>query len=178
MSDLFDRVTSDQDIFKKILSKIPGFSGYMERQNRRAADKLLRDGVANRFEQNWGRISELQREIISQGAIEYIDDMESAAIKLRQFTDRVRTASYGYSGFFDAVKVNEDELGQVYQYDVAMLDLSDQVAKAIDNVEASIGTDGLSAAIRSLTALARQCVEVFDKRSEVMIGGINSTPAQ
>ena len=42
MSDLFEKVTNAQDIFKKLASKIPGFSGYIERQNRRAADKLLR----------------------------------------------------------------------------------------------------------------------------------------
>ena len=152
MSDLFDRVTADQDIFKKIMSKVPGFSGYIERQNRRASDKLLRETVANRFEQLWQRISGLQRDLISQGGIEYIQNLESAAIKLRQFIDRVRTAAYGYSGFFDAVKVNQDELAQIYQYDYTLLQMGDTVSKAIDNVEAAIGSDGLPAAIRSLTS--------------------------
>ena len=35
MSDLFDKVTSDQDPFTKILGKIPGFKGYIERTSRR-----------------------------------------------------------------------------------------------------------------------------------------------
>jgi hypothetical protein len=43
MSDLFEKVTGAQDIFKKLASKIPGFGGYVERQNRRAADKILRE---------------------------------------------------------------------------------------------------------------------------------------
>jgi hypothetical protein len=170
MSDLFDKVTADQDIFKKIFSKVPGFSGYIERQNRRASDKLLRESVANHFEQLWQRISAIQRDLISQGGIEFIDDLEASAIKLRQFIDRVRTASYGYSGFFDAIKINEDELAQVYQYDYTLLQLEDVVSKAIDNVETSVGSDGLPAAIRNLTNTARQCVEAFDKRTEVMIG--------
>lgn len=170
MSDLFDRVTADQDIFKKIFSKVPGFSGYIERQNRRASDKLLRELIANHFEQLWQRISSIQRDVISQGGIEFVDDLEASAIKLRQFIDRVRTASYGYSGFFDAIKINEEELAQVYQYDYTLLQLEDVVSKAIDNVETSIGSDGLPAAIRNLTNTARQCVEAFDKRTEVMIG--------
>jgi hypothetical protein len=170
MSDLFDRVTADQDIFKKIFSKIPGFSGYIERQNRRASDKLLRESIANHFELLWQRISTIQKDLISAGSIEYVDDMESSAIKLRQFIDRVRTASYGYSGFFDAVKINEEELAQVYQYDYTLLQLEDVVGKAIDNVETSVGSDGLPAAIRNLTNTARQCVEAFDKRTEVMMG--------
>jgi len=177
MSDLFDKVTAEQDIFKKILGKIPGFSGYFERQNRRSADKLLRETVANRFEQLWQNVSSLQRDLISQGGIEYVDDLEQAAIKLRQYIDRVRTASYGYAGFFDAVKVNEKELAQIYQYDYKLLQLGDTVSRAIDNIEASIGTDGLPAAIRSLIRAARQCVDAFDKRSEVILGGEAEPPA-
>jgi hypothetical protein len=173
MSDLFDKVTGDQDIFKKILGKVPGFSGYIERQNRRASDKLLRETVANRFEEQWQRISGLQRDLISQGGIAYVDDMEGAALKLRQFIDRVRTASYGYSGLFDAVKINETELAQVYQYDLALLQSVDELGRAVDNVETSIGSDGLQAAIRHLTGLAQQAVAAFNKRSEVMVGGTN-----
>lgn len=168
MSDFFDEVTGDQDIFKKIASKIPGFSGYIERQNRRAADKLLRETIASRFEGLYRRISSLQEDFISQGEIMYVDDLEKAAIKLRTFIDRVKTASYGYSGFFDAVKINEEELAKVYQYDSAMLELEDVVARAIDNVEASMGSDGLPAAIRNLVSKATECVEVFNKREEVI----------
>ena len=171
MSDLFDQVTGDQDIFKKIASKIPGFSGYIERQNRRAADKILRETIADHFEELYQRISALQTDFISQGEILYVDDLEKSAIKVRTFIDKVRRATYGYSGFFDAAKVNEDELARVYEYDSAMLDLEDEVGRAIDNVEASMGTDGLPAAIRNLTSNAQDCLDTFNKRDEVMTQG-------
>ncbi len=99
MSEIFDQVTGDQDPLTKLLGKIPGFKGYVERQSRRASDKLLRTMIADHFEALWQRISGLQKELINEGEIAYIDDLESAAIKLRQFIDRVRTASYGYSAF-------------------------------------------------------------------------------
>ncbi|HEY9090035.1 MAG TPA: hypothetical protein VIO36_17820 [Anaerolineaceae bacterium] len=178
MSDLFDRVTDDRDVFKNLLAKLPGFKGYFERQDRRSSDKILREAVANRFEELWQRISSAQRDLISGGQIEFVDDLEGAAIKIRQFIDRVRTAAYGYAGFFDPVKVREDELSQVYQFDLALLQLGEEVGRAVDNVEASIGTDGLPAAIRNLRALSGQAVETFNRRSEVLIGGINETPAQ
>lgn len=177
MGDLFERVKGEQDIITKLLSKIPGFSGYIERQTRRASDKMLRETIATRFEALWQRISSLQKDLINQGGILYVDDLESAALKLRQFIDRVRTASYGYAGFFDAVKINEEELAQVYQYDLVLLEAESEVSRAIDNVEASLGTDGLPAAIRNLTSLAQQCVDAFNKRTEVMIGGGTSSAA-
>jgi len=170
MSDLLDRVKSERDFFSKILSKIPGFSGYIDRNNRRASDKLLREVVADRFEEQWQRISGLQRELISSGGLSYIDDLESAAIKLRQFIDRVRTASYGYAPFFAAIKINSTELEQIYQYDLTLLEMVDETKNAVDHVEASIGTDGLMAAIRNLTTVSSKCVETFNRRGEVIQG--------
>ncbi|MCB2202520.1 hypothetical protein KQH56_00790 [bacterium] len=170
MSDIYERVEGQQDFFKKLLAKIPGFKGYVERGDRRMSDKLLREKVADSFESLYARVSSLQRDLIGQGQIEYVDDLEAAAIKLRQFIDRVRTASYGYSGIFDAIKIRQDELATVYEYDYALLALGDEVSAAVDNVEKSIGTEGLEAAIRHLTSVSQQCVEAFNKRSEVLKG--------
>lgn len=170
MSDILEKVTASKDWLSKIIAKIPGFKGYMERADRRMSDKLLRENIANSFEGLYQRISSLQKDLISQGGLAYIDDMESAAIKLRQFIDRVRTASYGYAGIFDAIKIKETELGQVYEYDAVLLGMSEEVSRAIDNVETSMGTDGLPAAIKHLTTTSQSCVDAFNKRSEVMKG--------
>jgi len=173
MSDLQDpiyqKVNEQMDPFKKILNKIPGFKGYMERQNRRDADKLLRETIAQRFEECWQRISSVQRDLISQGEIGYVDDLEAAAIKLRTFADRIRRATRGYSSLFEAVKINEEELAKIYAYDATMLDMVDDVNRAIDNVEISIGSDGLPAAIRNLTSVSRMAIQAFDRREEVIL---------
>lgn len=171
MGDLFEKVTGDQDVFKKLASYIPGFKGYIERQNRRAADKLLRESVADRFEDLWKRTSALQSDLISQGGIEHIDDMEKAAIQLRTFTDKIRTASYGYSGFFDAVKINEEELTKLYTFDAAFFEKADQINLALDNLENSLGdAAGLPAAIRNVTTLAREATKTYNHRYEIITG--------
>ena len=171
MSDqIYSEVQKDMDPFKKIMSYIPGFKGYMERQNRRDADKLLRETLADRFEEQWGRVSALQRDFIEAGDIMYVDNLESAAIKLRTFADRVRRATRGYSSLFEAVKIGADELAQLYQYDSDMLELVDEVKRAIDNVEASVGSDGLPAAIRNLTGVTQRCIDTYNRREEVFYG--------
>lgn len=173
MSDLkdqiFGKVSGDLDPFKKILSRVPGFDGYIERQTRRDSDKLLRNTIYKRCRELEGRVSELQRDFISKGELGQVGALEAAAIKLRTFADRVHTASRGYSGLFDAVKINETELAKLYQYDATLLDLTDEVGRAIDNVQASEGTDGLPAAIRNLENVTRQCIETFDRREEVFM---------
>lgn len=174
MSDFFGRVTGDQDPIKKLLSYIPGFSGYIERTNRRAADKLVRDTVAQRFEELYKRISRLQADIISAGGIELIDDLEKATLQIRIFADKVRNATYGYSGFFDAVKINEEELAKLYAFDSAFFDIADQINSALDTLESNIGQDeGLPATIRNVVTLAREATATFERRYEVINGASN-----
>jgi hypothetical protein len=171
MDDFFQKVTSQQDPFKRLVSFIPGFGGYIERQNRRDADKLLRDTVARRFEEQYQRASQLQTELVSAGKIEFVDDMEKAVIKLRTFIDKISTAPRGYSGLFDSVKINEKELESIYQFDAAFFDVAEQVGRGLDNVEASLGDEAaLPAAIRNITSLARMAVETYNRRSEAVTG--------
>ncbi|MCJ7537031.1 MAG: hypothetical protein WA997_07235 [Anaerolineales bacterium] len=167
---IYGKVTEDMDPIKKILNKVPGFGGYIERQKRRDSDKLLREYLFDQFRELESRVSRLQRDFISQGEIKYVDDLEATAIKLRTFADRIKTASRGYSGLFDAVNVNEDELTLIYEYDSSMLDLVDEIDRAIDNVESSVGTEGLPAAIRHLETKAEECIQAFDDRENVILG--------
>ncbi len=170
MTDIYNIVSEDQDPIKKLIAKIPGFKGYVERGDRRMSDKILREVVAKQYETQYQRISSLQRDLISSGGLAYIDDLENAAIKIRQFIDRIKTASYGYAGIFDAIKIREEELAAIYQYDLTLYEHAQVVSSAIDNIEASIGTDGLPASIRHLIAVSQEVIDAFNKRSDALKG--------
>lgn len=167
--DPLGKVTEGAGLIGKIRNFLAGFVGYVERNQRREADKLLRQTLAERYEEQWGRVSDLQRQMISQGQIQYVDDLERAAIKLRQVIDRVERASYGYSALFDHVTINEDELAKIYAYDAALLENVENLARAIDNVETSVGSDGLPAALSHLEKLSQDVVDVYNRRDEVIL---------
>ena len=143
--------------------------GYIEREPRRSADKILRDYMADQYTQIRIRIGSLQQDLTNNGDLEYVDDLETASIKLMTFINKVGGASYGNSGFFDAIKVNEEELAKIYEYDLSLLDRADEIARAVDNVETSIGEEGLPAAIRHLVTLTRELVSAFEGRTQVII---------
>ncbi len=170
MSDMFDKVTSGQDAFTKLIGKIPGFKGYIERSSRRSADKLLREQIANHFSIIRKRVGEIQQDFASSGELAYLDDLETAATKLQTFIDKVSNAAYGYSGFFDAIKINEEELAKIYEFDAALLETAEEVERAVENVESSVGSDGLPASVRHLVGLTRDLVTTFDRRDEVVTG--------
>jgi len=178
MNDPLDKITAGDNLIGKIRNFLAGFVGYVDRDNRREADKLLRLTVAQRFEEQWERIAELQRRLIKEKQLEQVDDLEEAAIKLRAFVNRIRNASYGYSGLFDAVQINSKELEQIYEYDVALLEGVDQISSAIDNLGASLGTDGFPAAIRHMVTLSEEITIAFDRREEVILANVDATGSE
>lgn len=170
MSDLFDTVKGGQDFIQKIMSYVPGFKGYIERTQRRAADKILRDQVALKYKELATRISGMKKDLVDAGEFNLLEDMDSIHLKLVTFSDRIRNASYGYSGFFDSVKINEKELEKLYQFDLAFFEIADQISSGLDNVAAGIGGEGLKSALRSVDGLALLVGETFDKRYQILTG--------
>jgi hypothetical protein len=169
MSDPLGKITEGKDLIGKIRNFLAGFVGYVDRENRRDADKLLREMIAQQYEEQWSKISELQRQMVAEKSLELVDDLEAAAIKLRAFVDRVKGASYGYAGFFDSVRIHSHELEKIYSYDLALLEGVQSVSSAVDNVAASIGTDGLPAAIRHLVTISQEAIDTYNKRDEVIL---------
>jgi hypothetical protein len=171
MDDFLSRVMAEQDVFKKLAAYVPGFSGYVERQNRRAADKLLREAVARRFEDLWKRLSSLQVELVQGGQIELLDEIERAALQLRTFTDRIKTAAYGYSGVFDAVKIDASDLDRLYRFDLAFFELANEIEQTIQNLSSALLEPAtISQQIRRLIELSAQANQIFDHRQEVLSG--------
>ncbi|MFQ5943467.1 MAG: hypothetical protein ACE5JF_07935 [Anaerolineales bacterium] len=170
MTDPMDKVTEGKDLLGKLQNAVSGFVGYYDRERRRDADKLLRDTVADRYEEQWDRVSAIQAKMVSARMLEYVDDVEAAAIKLRTFVDKVRGAPRGYAGFFDAVRINQDELDSLYQYDLELLGFADRVLEAVAGLEAAVGNgEDLPEAIESLVSVAGKATRAYDRRTEVVL---------
>lgn len=168
MADPYEKITQARGILANLASHVPGFSGYLERSTRREADRLLRETVAQRYQSQGDRISEIQRRLVGSGEIERLDDLESAAVKLRAFIDQVRTAPVGYAGFFDAVKVDEAALARLYAFDQSLLEGEGELSGAIDDVAEAVGTEDLAPSIIQMTRLVQVLNETFDKRRQVL----------
>jgi len=130
MTDYQSQIEDQRGKIKELLLKVPGFKGYIEIEDRRTADKLLRDAVADSYQEQLDRLTAVQTEFVDRGDLSYVDDLEAVVVKLRTFIDRISHATYGYSSFFSAIKIDAEKLDKIYDYDQALLN----------------GIDGLSAA--------------------------------
>jgi hypothetical protein len=95
-------------------------------------------------------------------------------MKLQTFIDRLKTATYGYAGFFDAVRVKEDELDQLYNFDMALDEEVDEITAAVDALAAATASEeGIGEAVARLNSAATAANETFLRRRDVITGTAN-----
>ena len=168
--DLREKVTEALGGLEQLVAKIPGYKGYKEKEMRREADKLLREHLARQFEEQRRAITNLQKQLIKTGQAGLLDDLEEGVMKLQLLIDRLKTASYGYAGFFDALKVKEPQLDALYEFDNALMDEVPRVAAGIHDVSQAIAAkEGVAETIASLVSTIQGINDTFSKRQDVIL---------
>ena len=122
MDPILDKARAGQNLLERIMNKVPGFKGYRERDLRRDADRLQREHLASELEHCKKALNDLAMKASREGALDAINDIETARKRLDKVIARIRYAERGYSGFFDTVKVDEAVLARVYDFDLALIE--------------------------------------------------------
>jgi len=170
MSDPFvDLAKNNMGWFEKLLKGLPGISGYVDKELRRDADKQVRELLAGALEQSKASIFELQRRLLKGGGLQYMDDVDEALVKLQTLIDRVKTASYGYAGLFDAVRIQEGQIDALVRFDQAVAAQVGGLNEAINALAMAIGGDNLGAAIAQLTQTVTNLHMLYDRRREAVM---------
>jgi hypothetical protein len=173
VEDLYGMIVEEGSTLGNLLAKIPGLKGYMERSRRREADQLLRETISARLDQARLQLSGVHQELgrnISQG-IMFAEDLGRADNLLMGLSGKIKDAPQGYAGFFDAVKVEAEDLARIYAFDEQMLNTTDQIAADTAALEKATYDGGdVGSALRELTNDLRLGNELFSSRQEVLSG--------
>ena len=137
MDPILDKARAGQNALERLMSSIPGFKGYREKDLRRDADRLQREHLSLRLEQGKKALNRVSADLTRGGDLDVINDVETARKRLDKVVNRIRYAERGYSGFFDAVKVDETVLGRIYQFDMGLVEDVDGVWSAAGTAEAA-----------------------------------------
>jgi hypothetical protein len=165
MDPILDKARSGQNVLEKLANAIPGFSGYREKELRRDADRIQREYLASRLDGGKKALDAASNAASRTGALEAINDIETARKRLDKVANRIRYADRGYAGFFAAVKVDEALLARVYQFDLDLLGGVDAALGAA--ADAATRPDGVRDMIASLDALDQRLAD-----REAILSGI------
>lgn len=165
MDSLMDKARGGQNFLERIANRIPGFKGYREKELRRDADRIQREHLAGRLEETKKSLDSLAAAASRVGALDAINDIETARKRLDRVISRIRYADRGYSAFFDTVKIDDGMLAQVYDFDLMLIDGVERVRAAAARGDAEAG-----AAVRDMIAQLDALDKKMGERDTLLSG--------
>jgi hypothetical protein len=169
MEPILDKAKASQNLLEKLVGAIPGFKGYREREMRRDADHAQREHLAVQLERNKAVLNDIAGRATRAGVLDLINDVETARKRLDKLVARVRYTDRGYSGFFDAIKVDEGMLGRVYQFDLDLINDVEGVQAAAMQASGAAAAD-TKPALTALVARIDAADAHLNEREEILSG--------
>jgi hypothetical protein len=159
-------MTKKPGAIEGLLNAIPGYAGYVDREERRITDKMLRDQIAASLDRMKPRLDEAIRALTAKGALDAITEIDRVRRKLSLCADLVRHAQYGESGFFDVVKIGEAELDRLYMFD---LDLKGKVDAIVERVGGLPGAEKPADACQELCRALDDLAGIIRNREQCVL---------
>jgi hypothetical protein len=179
MSDQFvDAAKERMGAIERLLKGLPGIRGYVDKELRRDADKRLREMIAQELDVQKQALLEVQRMLLEGNGLLWLDNIDQAVQKLQILIDRIKTASYGYAGLFDPVRIREEALDALNRFDQALANRVVDVKMAISNLRKAVSENGdIGSETRKLADLLVELNNIYSKRHEAILSpGLLETP--
>ena len=171
--DLYEKAKKEMRLSERILAAIPGFRGYKEKELRRESDRLIRSHLHRRLSEAKSDLRDVFQRLSDRRLFEVLTDVDRLVARFDRVAAKVDHASYGYTGFFDVIKVQEENLDKMIDFDNRLVD---EVGKIVDKVE-TFKSEVMKAEVKRskehvehLEAALEAFEETFDKRGEVILG--------
>ncbi len=171
--DVYGAAKKQMRLSERILAEIPGFRGYKEKELRRESDKLIRNHLYQKLAQTRTNFKTVFQKMSDRRQLDVLTDMDRLVAKFDRVTERVNHASYGYSGFFDVVKIQEEALDRMTDFDNQLIDQVNSIASEVDAFRSEVSKQKFDKAkdrVQNLTDTLETFDETLDKREEVIMG--------
>lgn len=123
------------NILDKIGSLIPGYKGYAEREGRRNCDKILRDSIVEKLIYCEKNLYESMVESLNQKDKFKMNDLEMVRKQINTLISKIKFAPHGVTSFFSDNRIKEDELFNIYQYDLSLAESVIKIEDSIQNID-------------------------------------------
>jgi hypothetical protein len=169
----FEKVEEEKRLSEKIMAVIPGFRGYKEKELRRETDKLIRNHLYVKLVEAKDNLKEVYQRLVDNQIIETWTGMDCLIAKFDRVSEKINHAFYGYSGFFDAVKIREDRLDRLIRFDSDLIGSISETASKAQKFKGEVADRRFTEAkirIEELLKAIDELEETFNKRKSAILG--------
>jgi hypothetical protein len=135
--DIKDKAREQLNGLERILHKVPGFKGYLERELRRDSDRRQREFVVKQLRLVKSGMNQVIQTASRAKDFDLLREYDLFARKLDASIGVIRYADQGYTGFFDLLKIREPELDRVYEQDAQIVEAAGSFAEEFKKLAAA-----------------------------------------
>ncbi len=166
MSDRFVQKAEDaMGAIETVIKGLPGVRGYVKKELRRDADWGVRQMLATRLMEQKEKLLNIQKGMLKAGGLEGLDEIDGVVRNLQTLIDRIKTASQGYAGLFDAERIGEGQLAALHRFDVA---LTEEIAKITDTIATLADAEEKSNPLAAVATAVAEMNSLVLRRSEAV----------
>jgi len=167
-----EKIRQDMTLMEKILSYIPGYRGYKEKEIRRESDRLIRMESANKLREAKNDIRLKLAELANSKKMEDrdISRIDMLLSRLDRVVERIEKAPAGYAGLFGTVKVREDKLDEVLEHDLMLIEKSVEMRDSAKRFEGLEVREEWMKTIDEMLEKTKELEELINKRIKILRG--------
>jgi len=170
---MYEKAKEEMRLSERILAELPGFRGYKEKELRRESDKQIRNHLYQRLTEARKDLKEIFQKLSDSRLHEVLTDMDRFIMRFDRVSEKINHASYGYAGFFNIVKVEEEKLDKMTEFDTGLIDDVDKIVEETTVFKKEVMKqkfEKVRERIQNLSDMIEELEETFDSREEVIMG--------
>jgi hypothetical protein len=169
--DLRQRVDDDRGMLKRLQLLLPGYRGYRQGEDDRAADNLLRIQTADKIRNARSTMENARSSLSNAGQYGALNDLAPLIADLQRLEGEIRNAEQGYTGISPSVRINPQQLDRLYEYDYGFVVAADQVNQTVGTLPAA-AMAGDSSGVNTVVARARAQIGQLEQAWKASIQAI------
>ncbi len=172
-NDVYAQSKSQMRLSERIVAALPGFRGYKEKELRRESDKLVRNNLYLKLTKDKDDVRAISQKLADKRYMDVLTDIDRLTAKMDRITEKVNHASYGYAGFYDIVKIKEENLDRMITFDNQLLDEVNALTATIGDLKTQLLSNNFANLKDKIQAIADKIElleDTFDKREQIILG--------
>jgi len=168
LENLKKRIGESKDLVDRLIGRLPGYAGYVEKGEMYEADRVVRGFIAGKLLSYKKVVDGVINDQARKGELSRLTDLESINSLLEKVHKKCAHADYGTSGGMSHVTVSQDDSNKILEFDWRMIGKADELEPEIAKMEGA-GGETLDAEIKRIRKLIGEFENAFDQRKNVIL---------
>jgi hypothetical protein len=167
LNHLKKKIQENRDLIDRITVKFPGFNGYVEKAESYAADKIVRDLLADRIQGFKNEINSKLTDLEKKKDRVNMADLDSLSIRMETVIKKCRHADFGSVSALSSITISEEDKNRLLEYDWRLISALDEMDKRVKELRSAAENHGVL--IKGIADSLKEFEKNFDERKNVLL---------